>query len=234
MLRSIFTYFTTVLVFGCMFAWAPADDLRACAVAFVVGAFMGVILQHKSPGWNLFCMGSAFTAVGLFHATTSSMWIGQAMLLIPTMLSCYFGERLGEDMLDTPGEAVHGGQPFFSLARLRREERRGLLVMAGASLGSFAILTPLASGAHYLAFPVGFTLTLAMGIKWRIRRQFWPMVGLIAGLVLSGGLNIYLAQRLNCFPPQLPDPWLSGGLLSVGASIGLWLSIWYRQRIIGN
>lgn len=230
-IRSFLAYFTTIFIFGFVFSSAPADDWRAPVVAIITGAIGGVILQKQIPGWELLTVGSAFTAVGAMHVVVPSQWLGQSCLLLPTMLCWYLGDKLGDDLLATLKDPNTEPTRLFSVARLRREERRGFFVVLWTACGSFVIWAPLAPGVHWLALPVAFALSFAVAMKWHIRRQFWPTLGFLIALPFSGWTNICLNNFFKLPPLQLPDPWLSGGLMTIGSSLGLWLAAWYSVHI---
>ncbi|MGM9991787.1 MAG: hypothetical protein ACI376_02920 [Candidatus Bruticola sp.] len=228
-IRLLAAYFISFMVFGFMFALAPADDLRAAAAALIAGTLGGLIMQAKAPGWELFAAGSAFTAVGIVHIISPSQWLSQAWLPAPVMLCWYLGNKLGAELpTNYKEEPLSESAKLFTISRLRREERRGLLVILWSSCSSCILLAPLAPGADWLAFPIAFTLTFAVARKWHIRRQFWPSMGLLIALPLSGGANIFMNNFFKFDPMQLPDPWLSGGLMIMGACFGLWLASWYH------
>ncbi len=231
LVRSLTAYFTTLFIFGFVFAWAPADDWRAPVAAVITGAIGGAILQQKIPGWELLMVGSAFTAVGAMHILAPSQWLWQSLLPIPSMLCWYWGDKLGDDLLTSLKDPHAEPNRLFSVAELRREERRGFLVVLWTACGSFVMLAPLAPGAHWLALPVAFTLSFAVAVKWHIRRRFWPALGFLIALPLSGWTNICLNNFFKLPPLQLPDPWLSSGLLIIGSILGLWLAAWYSVNL---
>ncbi|MGM9998043.1 MAG: hypothetical protein ACI38Q_01380 [Candidatus Bruticola sp.] len=231
-LRLLAAYFVSFIVFGFIFALAPADDLRATAAALIAGTLGGFIVRQKAPGWELFTAGSAFAAVGIVHIVSPSQWLSQAWLPAPVMLCWYLGNKLGAELPTAYKEEPSSeSAKLFTLARLRREERRGCLVVLWSSCTSFVLLAPLAPGADWLAFPAAFTLTFAVARKWHIRRQFWPSLGFLIALPLSGLVNIFMNSYFRLNPLQLPDPWLSSGLMIIGACFGLWLASWYHYAM---
>ena len=221
--RALLAYALSISFFVFLFTWAPADDWRVLALALMAGLLNTALLYDHIWGWELFSASSALALAGAIHSTSPVHWLGQALWVGPALLSWYLGGRLGRD-LSQWSEDPEGAASSYTLSALRREERRGWIVVGATGLGLLILLTPLAEGSLWLAFPLGLLLTLGAAWRWRLRRPFWPSLGLTLALPLIGWINLALRASWGSLPPSQPDPWLVGGRLGLGASLALWLA----------
>lgn len=215
--------------FAVVFLVAPADDLgRIAFLSFLTGVLTAAVCWQHFPGWDLFVAGCAFVVAGRFHSMPlGSGWQGQAALLLPAVAAWYAGARLSELMLVFPLGYDHR-PPLSNWSRLQDELARGSLVLALHAVGVAAVLGLLLPAAQIVAFPAGLGLSLAVGVRLPVRRMLWPVLGALVGLCLAGSVGTFLDRMAEVSPSTPPDPWLVGGLLTVGVMLGSWGSRWYR------
>lgn len=227
--RALVALGVAIPLFSVVFLLAPADSdvLRISFLSFLAGAVTAAVCWQHFPGWDLFVAGCAFLVVGRLHRLpVDSSWLGQAALLAPAAAFWYGGARLSELLLVFPLAFDHR-VPLGSWSRLQEEGRLGTLVVglhAGVTAVVLGLLLP---AADLAAFPLSLALGLVVGSRLPVRRPLWPVLGNLAGLWLAGGLGAAL-DRWAGASPVLPDPWLAGGLLTVGGLLGLWGSRWHR------
>lgn len=212
-----------------VFLLAPADDARVVVVAALAGVLTAAACWQHFPGWDVFVAGCAFTVAGRFHALLPSAWTSQALLLLPAVASWYAAARLTELFLVFP-VGYEEQAPREKWPRLREELGRGSLVTLLSAGVGWLLLTLLMDAAEPLAFPMAVGLGFATGLRWPLRRPLWQVLGLLAALPAAGATARALANLRSVPPPAAADPWLLGGMLTMGALVGLWLSRWRRSE----
>lgn len=224
-IRAVLAFALTLSLFVLIFRFAPADDLRGLAIAFVCGAITAIVTWEHFSGWDLFCAGSAMALAGSTHCSWPQDWFIQAALGLPAVVAWYLGARLTEDTIVYPyGYSDKSGH--IDWERLCREKRKGLLTSGTALILGLLILTPLAEIAAFLAFPATTVATYYIAVRWHIRRPLWPCLGWLLAWPLAAGIATLAAKQMQALPPYLADPWLVNGLLTLGTIIGLWIARW--------
>lgn len=215
--------------FVVVFLLAPADNLlRILFLSFLAGGLAAAACWQHFPGWDLFVAGCAFLVGGWFHSLpVGATWGDQAVLLVPAAAAWYAGARMSELLLVFPLGYEYRA-PLRNWGRLREELGPGSAVLGIHAAATALVLGALLPAAQLVAFPLGLAVSLAVGLRLPVRRTLWPVLGALLGLWLAGFLGDALDRLVGVTRVSLPDPWLVGGLLTVGVLLGLWGSRWYR------
>lgn len=223
--RAILAAIIAAGTFVPVFLFAPADDLRVTAAALIAGCLTAVVCWQHFPAWDIMAAGLAFAVAGSYHAVDTQNWVFQACLVLPALVFWYLGARLGENRLVFPlGYDDNTGE--MSWTRIQQEGRKGLVVSGLLFATTWWFLGFFVEAWTLLDFPFCCLATYLVCSRWHIKRPLWPALGLLIALPLAGLVMITAARVLQAAPPTLADPWLLGGLMISGSTIGLWVARW--------
>ncbi|MEW6280105.1 MAG: hypothetical protein AB1758_15855 [Candidatus Eremiobacterota bacterium] len=229
---------------GCLAVWVlvglGVDTLgRAVVMGLVAGVLSSLLSGTVTPGWPLFAAGCAFIVGSSRQAVLlGTAWLNSAGWMLVALVTWLGASQVVSILMRTAGPALDEEED--SLANLPG--------LGGVALGTALWLLALFPSAPALAIPATFLLTVVVGRRFDFSRPHWPVAGALLGLLLAYLLAVQVAPaagllRHHAYPvrhaPVYPfdlaylppaNPWLLGGMLLVGSTLGYWYSRWRKAE----